>query len=86
MGAPGEGANAKEQTSLTEKSRKEILQQKLTEFGVQHEPEPEHDPVEDQEDMALIKYMFTTKPHLLKQAMQELLEDKLAGGAENGDV
>jgi hypothetical protein len=86
MGAPGEGANAKEQTSLTEQERKKALQNRLMEIQAKHEPEPEVDPVEDQEDIALVQYVFETKPHIMKKVLQSILEGSLSNPSNNGVV
>ena len=84
MGAPGEGTNAREQTSLTEEERKKAIQNRLTEIQAKHEPEQEGDPVEDQEDIALVQYVFQTKPHIMKQVLQSILEDSLSNPSTNG--
>lgn len=77
MGEPGASVNAKEQTSLTEAARKEALQNRLMEIQAKHEQQPEGDPIEDQEDIALVRYVFETKPHIMKQILQAILEDSL---------
>lgn len=82
MGGPGEGANAKAQTSLSvgqgaAQSEKDLLRQKLMEIQAEHNPEPEIDPVADQEDIALVRYVFESKPHIMKHVLKSIIEDSL---------
>jgi len=78
MGEPGAASSSKENASLSERARKEALQAKLVEIQAKHEPaEPEGDPIEDQEDIALVRYVFESKPHIMKQVLQSIIEDGL---------